>query len=318
MAVTSINLQAYLQLATVIKYLPKQDFWTAFDAQADVLYINFHQPALSADDSELTEDDIIIRYKGDEIIGLSILNISQRYLRTKRYLPTTNMTNFRSPHEKTFNIIKEGLSINKQTYREAFTDELRQKEGYWSRFRYFLFLHPNFTFLIQFILFFLFIVLAILFNIKQSDDWIRIIFIIIFMTSILMIPLLLLKFTPKFEIGWDRLWPKVLGYYLSQSGNDIEKAKHYLRRAIWYYKRKGKALNFIVNFLWGSIFIGCLPDSDFQHTLITLNVGKLFALNSFGAMSVIITPLLFIFYIIHYDLPVAWMENVLTQIELDE
>ncbi len=52
MAVTSIDIQAYQQLTKVFKNLPKQDFWTAFDAQADVLYINFHQPALSADDSE--------------------------------------------------------------------------------------------------------------------------------------------------------------------------------------------------------------------------------------------------------------------------
>ncbi len=78
MAVTSIDLQSYQQLAKVIKYLPKQDFWTAYDAEADVLYINFHQPTLSADDSELTEDNIIIRYQGDEIIGLSILNVRKQ------------------------------------------------------------------------------------------------------------------------------------------------------------------------------------------------------------------------------------------------
>ncbi|MEA5509865.1 DUF2283 domain-containing protein [Crocosphaera sp. UHCC 0190] len=78
MAVTSIDLQSYLQLAKVVSYLPKQDFWTAYDAEADVLYINFHQPALSADDSELTDDDIIIRYQGDEIIGLTILNVTKR------------------------------------------------------------------------------------------------------------------------------------------------------------------------------------------------------------------------------------------------
>ena len=78
MALTSINLQSYLNLATTIKHLPKQDFWTAYDAEADVLYINFHQPPLSADDSELTDNDIIIRYQGDEIIGLSILNVTKR------------------------------------------------------------------------------------------------------------------------------------------------------------------------------------------------------------------------------------------------
>jgi uncharacterized protein YuzE len=43
-----------------------------------VLYINFHQPALAADDSELTDDDILIRYQNDEIIGLTILNVNNR------------------------------------------------------------------------------------------------------------------------------------------------------------------------------------------------------------------------------------------------
>jgi len=42
-------------------------------------YINFHNPAKSADDSELTDDDVIIRYDGnEEIIGLTILHASKR------------------------------------------------------------------------------------------------------------------------------------------------------------------------------------------------------------------------------------------------
>ncbi|MDJ0582517.1 DUF2283 domain-containing protein [Crocosphaera sp.] len=75
MTVTELDLQSYLKLVEIVKDIPKQDFWTAYDAEADVLYINFHQPALPADDSELTDDDIIIRYQRNEIIGLSILNV---------------------------------------------------------------------------------------------------------------------------------------------------------------------------------------------------------------------------------------------------
>ena len=47
------------------------------------LYINFHQPALVADDSELTEEGILIRYRNDEIIGLTILNVSRNEALTK-------------------------------------------------------------------------------------------------------------------------------------------------------------------------------------------------------------------------------------------
>ena len=66
----------YLNLVNAIQTLPKKDTWTFYDVEADVLYINFHQTALIADDSELTEDGILIRYQNDEIIGLTILNVS--------------------------------------------------------------------------------------------------------------------------------------------------------------------------------------------------------------------------------------------------
>ncbi|HAC62779.1 MAG TPA: hypothetical protein DCF68_04405 [Cyanothece sp. UBA12306] len=77
-ALNEQNIINYLTLAKVINTLPKQNVWTAYDAEADVLYINFYQPPLIADDSELTDDDILIRYQNDEIIGLTILNVSQR------------------------------------------------------------------------------------------------------------------------------------------------------------------------------------------------------------------------------------------------
>ena len=47
------------------------------DAEADVLYINFKKPS-HATDSELTDDDVIIRYEGEEIIDLTILHASER------------------------------------------------------------------------------------------------------------------------------------------------------------------------------------------------------------------------------------------------
>ena len=49
----------------------------SYDAEADVLYVNFKKPSY-ATDSELTDDDVIIRYDGEEIIGLTILHASQR------------------------------------------------------------------------------------------------------------------------------------------------------------------------------------------------------------------------------------------------
>jgi uncharacterized protein YuzE len=51
--------------------------WFYYDAEADVLYINFMKPS-HATDSELTDDDVIIRYEGDTVVGYTILHASQR------------------------------------------------------------------------------------------------------------------------------------------------------------------------------------------------------------------------------------------------
>ena len=48
-----------------------------YDEEADVIYLNFKKPS-HADDSELTDDDIIIRYEDDEIVGITILHASER------------------------------------------------------------------------------------------------------------------------------------------------------------------------------------------------------------------------------------------------
>ena len=54
-----------------------QYLWSSYDVEADVLHVNFKKPS-HATDSELTEDDVIIRYEGDSIVGLTILNASKR------------------------------------------------------------------------------------------------------------------------------------------------------------------------------------------------------------------------------------------------
>ncbi len=67
----------YLKILPVVKGAPQKYLWSSYDAEADVLYINFKKPS-HATDSELTENDIIIRYEGEEIIGLTVLHASKR------------------------------------------------------------------------------------------------------------------------------------------------------------------------------------------------------------------------------------------------
>ena len=51
--------------------------WMDYDEEADVLYINFQRPS-PADHSQLDETDTIRRYQGDRLVGITILNASQR------------------------------------------------------------------------------------------------------------------------------------------------------------------------------------------------------------------------------------------------
>jgi uncharacterized protein YuzE len=74
-----LAISQYLQLIPVVKYAPQQYLWSSYDTEADVLYINFKKPG-RATDSELTDDDIIIRYEGDTITGLTILNAGKRIM----------------------------------------------------------------------------------------------------------------------------------------------------------------------------------------------------------------------------------------------
>jgi uncharacterized protein YuzE len=71
------ELNDYLKLAPALLSAPNGYLWSSYDAEADVLYINFKKPGV-ATDSELTDNDVIIRYEGEEIIGLTILNVSRR------------------------------------------------------------------------------------------------------------------------------------------------------------------------------------------------------------------------------------------------
>lgn len=72
-----IDVKRILNLVSELLELPTSRIWTAYDAEADALYMNFKKPS-HADDSELTDDDAIIRYENGKIIGLTILNASKR------------------------------------------------------------------------------------------------------------------------------------------------------------------------------------------------------------------------------------------------
>ena len=74
---TPHDIARFLGVAPAVLSSPHRYLWSSYDAEADVLYINFKKPA-RATDSELTDEDVIIRYEGDEVIGLTVLHASLR------------------------------------------------------------------------------------------------------------------------------------------------------------------------------------------------------------------------------------------------
>ena len=73
----ALAIAEYLRLLPSLKQTEQGSLWMSYDAEADVLYVNFKKPS-EATDSELTDDDVIIRYEGAEVIGCTILHASQR------------------------------------------------------------------------------------------------------------------------------------------------------------------------------------------------------------------------------------------------
>ena len=71
------NLSYFLSLLPAVRHSPNGRLQASYDEEGDVLYIQFHEAARTTD-SELTDDDIIVRYDGDKIIGITILHASQR------------------------------------------------------------------------------------------------------------------------------------------------------------------------------------------------------------------------------------------------
>ena len=73
----TIDIRAFLNLSSDLLGVPFKRIWYSYDEEADVLYFNFKKPS-RADDSELTDDDIIVRYEKGEVVGLTVLHASRR------------------------------------------------------------------------------------------------------------------------------------------------------------------------------------------------------------------------------------------------
>ena len=71
------ELHDYTAMLPLLKKAPDQQLCCSYDEEADVLYVTFQRPP-KVTDSELTDDDVVVRYSGDQIVGYDILHASKR------------------------------------------------------------------------------------------------------------------------------------------------------------------------------------------------------------------------------------------------
>jgi len=69
--------KAVLQAIPQLVDFPKNRFWVDYDRDADVLYISFRRPQ-DADDSVMTDDGILLRYRQEELVGVTVLDAAAR------------------------------------------------------------------------------------------------------------------------------------------------------------------------------------------------------------------------------------------------
>ncbi|KAA0265747.1 MAG: DUF2283 domain-containing protein [Chloroflexi bacterium] len=73
----TVNFDQVLTVVPQVLQLHQKNIWFSYDEEADVLYLNFKKPN-RADDSELLDNDVLVRYEGGEVVGMTIMNASKK------------------------------------------------------------------------------------------------------------------------------------------------------------------------------------------------------------------------------------------------
>ena len=75
--VANLTADTFIALLPTLREIPGHLLWSSYDEDADVLYVSFRKDE-AATDSEMTDDDLVVRYQDDEVVGFTVLNASQR------------------------------------------------------------------------------------------------------------------------------------------------------------------------------------------------------------------------------------------------
>jgi len=61
---------------------PTERYYVDYDKDADVLYISFERPQ-KATETEVSEEGVLLRYREDKLVGITILNASRFKFKVK-------------------------------------------------------------------------------------------------------------------------------------------------------------------------------------------------------------------------------------------
>jgi uncharacterized protein YuzE len=76
-SIVSQTIESVTQAVPLLLKFPERRFKVDYDSDADVLYISFRHPQ-QATDTEMTNEGILLRFKADELVGITILDASKR------------------------------------------------------------------------------------------------------------------------------------------------------------------------------------------------------------------------------------------------
>lgn len=70
--------ESVFQAVPLLIDFPSQRFWVDYDSEADVLYLSFQRPQ-KATDTEMTDEGVLLRYRDDQLVGITVLDASTRF-----------------------------------------------------------------------------------------------------------------------------------------------------------------------------------------------------------------------------------------------
>jgi len=83
-AINPVSMRAILQAVPFLITFPTSHFWVDYDKEADVLYMSFARPQ-KATDTEMTEEGMLLRYRGKQLVGITVLDASTRMQEPSRH-----------------------------------------------------------------------------------------------------------------------------------------------------------------------------------------------------------------------------------------